>query len=157
MTETSQNNGEINPENNNNEGKKLCRILFEDVTTIKLDKFNLDHPFEIFYVPGHEGDGIRSLVATIQPKNKKLQEDHRITSLSINIGNRLKNKPIFRYNNNEREICGPYIEWPVKNYGDGYIKVKSDGSLTISAIQRNNPITVDNERALKRLRLDESN
>jgi len=76
--------------NSENGEKKLCRIRIEKETTIKLDEFNLDHPFEIFYAPGHEGDGNPSLVATIQPRNKKFQEDHRITSLSINIGNRLK-------------------------------------------------------------------
>lgn len=149
---TLSENGTIT--NSEHDEKKLCRIHFEKESTIKLDEFNLDHPFEIFYSPGHEGDGNRSLVATIQPRNKKFQEDHRITSLTINIGNRLKNKTIFRYNNKEKEICGPYIEWPVKNYGDGYIKVQPDGKLIISATQRNNSITVDKNRAFKRLRLE---
>ncbi|CAB4408194.1 unnamed protein product [Rhizophagus irregularis] len=157
---TNSENGTINHSengavtNSENGEKKLCRIRIEEETTIKLDEFNLDYPFEIFYDPGYEGDGNPSLVATIQPRNKKFQEDHRITSLSINIGNRLKNKTIFCYNDKKKEICGPYIEWPVKNYGDGYIKVQPDGNLIISATQGNRPITIDKNRALKRLRLE---
>jgi hypothetical protein len=136
MTEISENNKEFDSENeqvtnSENEEKKLCRIRYKKEVTIKLDEFNLEHPFEIFYVPGHEGDGKRSSIATIKPRNKKFQEDHRITSLSFNIGNRIRNKTIFRYNNKETTTCGPKIEWPVKNYGDGYIKVRSDGSIYI--------------------------
>src|SRR2546423_5481062 len=105
----------------------LCRIRFTAETTIMLDEFNLEHPFEILYV--REDDNRRFQVATIQPPGNDLPTDHRILSLTLHVGNKARIKTFFRYNGREKEFCGPDIEWPVRNYGDGYIQVKSNGNL----------------------------
>ncbi|RIA97226.1 hypothetical protein C1645_732601 [Glomus cerebriforme] len=135
MSENSQNEEFSESENSQNdqiseneeqtlkdEEKILCRFSITKETTISLYEFTLEHPLEIT-----DGD---VLISTIQPSKSQLQEDRRISSLSICIGNKERYKTYFHYNNKEIDIYGPDIKWPVKDYDKyGVLKVKSNGEL----------------------------
>jgi hypothetical protein len=101
--DTSENEETLENKETSKDEEILCRFRITEETTMEFYEFNLRHPLEIFRSSGSYDDN-RSLVATIQPRNKKFQEDERIVSLTIRIGNRVNIKPIFCYNGHEKDI-----------------------------------------------------